>query len=179
MRVLVAVLGALSSAVVPAVRADEVRIDHTPVGCAVAGVAVAASGSKGHDGSGTSSTPTSGGPTPTPSTTVPSAPNAVYSVSFGPPPGMDVSVCAGHPLTWSGQAVSVSGGTGPFDTTWAPNEPNTLHVNGTVTDTAFNANINCTSGAATGTLSATGSGGTYQGSFALGGKRGPITVTRQ
>jgi hypothetical protein len=148
-------------------------------GAAVAGIAVAAGGGKGHDASGTNGTPTSGGPGPTPSTTVPPPANAVYGVSFGPPPGFDVSVCAGHSLQWSGQAVGVSGGTGPFDTTWAPNEPNTLHVSGTVTDTAFNANINCTSGAATGTLSATGSGGTYQGSYTLGSQRGPITVTRQ
>ena len=133
-------------------------------GAAVAGVAVAASGGKKDD---------------TPSTTVPPPANVVLGVSFAPPPGMDVSVCAGHPLQWSSQAVNVSGGTGSFDTTWSPSEPNTLHVSGTVTATAFNANINCTSGAATGTLTATGSGGTYQGSFALGGQRGPITVTRQ
>ena len=132
----------------------------------MAGVAVAATG-KGHDANSA------------PSTTMPPPADAIYGVSFGPPPGFDVSVCAGHPLQWSSQNVGVRGGTGPFDTTWSPSEPNVLHVSGTVTDTTFNANINCTSGAATGTLSATGAGGTYQGSATLGSQRGPITVTRQ
>jgi hypothetical protein len=145
-------------------------------GAAVAGVAVAASGGKGHGTSGTSTSPGTG---TTPSTTVPPPADAIYGVSFAPPPGFDVSVCAGRPLSWSSQGVGVAGGTGPFDTTWSPSEPNTLHVNGTVTATTFNATINCTSGAATGTLSATGSGGTYQGSYTLGSQRGPITVTRQ
>jgi hypothetical protein len=105
--------------------------------------------------------------------------SVVYSVSFGPPPGMDVSVCVGSNLTWSGQSVVVRGGTGAFDVTWAPTQPNTLRATGTVTATAFNANIACVSGAASGTLSATGSGGTYTGTFALGASRGPLTVTRQ
>jgi len=136
-------------------------------GAAVAGVAVAA---RGHGGGNDTTT---GGP----STTAPS-PGVVLNVSFGPPPGLDVSVCVGHPLGWSSQVVVVPGGVGMFDTTWSPSEPNVLRVSGSVTDTAFNANISCTSGAASGTLTATGSGGTYQGSFALGSQRGPITVTR-
>jgi hypothetical protein len=133
-------------------------------GAAVAGVAVVASGH--HDDANGSSS--NGGPPPV---------RAHYQVSF-PLPGMDLSVCAGRPLSWTDQAIDVAGGTGSFDTTWSPSEPNVLHVSGSVTDTVFTAQINCVSGAATGTLSATGSGGTYQGTFSLGGKGGPMTVTR-
>lgn len=133
-------------------------------GAAVAGVAVAASGAS-HSPDST---------TPPPST-VPA--NVVYLVLFSPPPGMDVSVCAGSPISWVSQAVNVSGGIGPFETTWAPTQPNILHVIGTVTETTFNANINCTSGAASGTLTASGSARMFQGSFAFGSQHGSITVT--
>jgi hypothetical protein len=102
--------------------------------------------------------------------------STLYSVTFGGD-GIDVSVCAGRPLRWCCQNVSADT-SGRFDLTWAPNEPNTARVSGTVTETAFNATIACTSGAATGSISATGSGGTYQGSFNFPGSGGSVTVRR-
>jgi hypothetical protein len=47
-----------------------------------------------------------------------------------------------------------------------------------VTDTAFNATLNCVSGNGSGSLAATGSGGTYQGTFNFNAQRGSITVVR-
>jgi len=138
-------------------------------GAAVAGAAVAVSAAGSGDEGGQDA---SDGP-----------PGAFfYSVNFLPsPPGIDVSACAGRPLTWSSQNTGprVPGGLGAFDDTWSPMEPNTVRLTGTVSETAFNANIACTNGAASGTLSATGSGGNYQGTFTFGSQRGSITVQRR
>ncbi|HYU40680.1 MAG TPA: hypothetical protein VEQ84_00880 [Vicinamibacteria bacterium] len=100
----------------------------------------------------------------------------IYSVMI-PLPGLDVSACASSPLSWTSQNVSADAN-GRFDTTWAPSQPNTLRVVGTVTDTAFNATLNCVSGNGSGSLAATGSGGTYQGTFNFNAQRGSITVVR-
>ena len=134
-------------------------------GVAAAGAAVAVAASHGGDsGNGGSG---DGG-----------ARSVSYGVSFLPnPPGIDVSTCAGRPLTWCCQNVHADAG-GNFDETWAPTEPNTARIAGHVTDTAFTATLSCTSGAGSGSLSASGTGGTYQGSFAFGASRGSITVTR-
>jgi hypothetical protein len=130
-------------------------------GAAVAGAVVAvkaaSGGDDGSDGSG------GGGRTP------------FYSVMI-PLPGLDVSAC-GRQVSWTGQAVTADQN-GRFDTTWSPNEPNTLRVAGTVTDTAFNATLNCVSGNGSGSMSATGGGGTYQGTFNFNAQRGSITVVR-
>jgi hypothetical protein len=40
------------------------------------------------------------------------------------------------------------------------------------------ANLSCVSGNGSGTLAATGSGGTYQGTFSFNAQRGSITVVR-
>jgi hypothetical protein len=132
-------------------------------GAAVAGAAVAVASGGGDDG-------TDGGGAPQP---------IQYSVIFPQFPGIDVSVCAGRSVTWNGQSIVVFTNNPAFDTTWSPNEPNTLRVTGTATDTAFNANIACVNGAASGTISATGTGGSLQGSFTLGSQRGPVNVRRQ
>jgi hypothetical protein len=139
-------------------------------GAAVAGAAVAVSAAGSGDEGGQDG---SDGPP---------APGAFYSVNFLPsPPGIDVSACAGRPLTWSSQSTGPkgTGGLGAFDDTWSPMDPNTVRVTGTVTETSFNATIACTNGAASGTLSATGSGGNYQGTFTFGSQRGSITVQRR
>ena len=99
----------------------------------------------------------------------------VYGVMI-PLPGLDVSAC-GTAAYWTSQNVPADP-SGRFDTTWAPSQPNTLRVVGTVTDTAFNATLTCVSGNGSGSLAATGSGGTYQGTFSFNAQRGPITVVR-
>ena len=102
----------------------------------------------------------------------------VYAVSFLPsPPGIDVSTCAGQPLTWCCQNVHADTA-GNFDETWAPSQPNTARITGHATDTTFTATLTCTNSATNGSLSATGGGGTYQGSFSFGASRGNITVQR-
>ena len=90
-----------------------------------------------------------------------------------PLPGIDVSAC-GSTARWTSQVVTADTN-GRFDTTWAPNEPNTMRVAGTATDTAFNATLNCVSGNGSGSMAATGGGGTYQGTFNFNAQRGSIT----
>jgi hypothetical protein len=146
---------------------------------AAAGVAVAVSGGGSSDekggGNGGGVTPgTAPGTTPG---TNPASPS-VYDVTFLPsPPGIDVSACAGgRTLTWCCQNISAPSGT--FDTTWAPNEPNTMRVAGTVNDTTFAATLACVSGSGAGSIQASGSGGNYQGTWTFSGQRGAVSITR-
>jgi hypothetical protein len=134
------------------------------VAAAGAAVAVAAGHGGGSKGSGSGNPGGSSG--------------SLYDISFLPsPPGIDVSTCAGRPLTWCCQNVN-GDAAGNFDATWAPSEPNTARITGRATDTTFTATLTCTNGATSGSLSASGSGGTYQGSFSFGASRGSITVKR-
>jgi hypothetical protein len=156
-------------------------------GAAVAAAAVVASGGGGGEdgstngggGGGGGTTPGGGSAPPGGGGTAPGGGGGTpfYSVRF-PLPGIDVSPCAGRQLSWTGQAVTVDA-SGRFDTTWSVNEPGLVRVTGTVTDTAFNASLACTSGGTTGTISASGSGGTYQGTFRFGSSSGSVTVTRE
>jgi len=140
-------------------------------GIAVAGGAAAAVVAKGGGGDGESSSSSSTGSG--------GANRSVYSMLFLPsPPGIDMSVCVGRPLTWSSQALSVEAN-GTFNDTWAPNEPNTARVAGNLTATAFQAMITCTNGARSGTISASGSNNTYSGTFAFGSSTGQVSVTKQ
>lgn len=91
-------------------------------------------------------------------------------------PDIDVSPCAGSRLVWNSQNVSPDSA-GNFDTTWSPGQPNTVRIRGQVTPTAFNATVSCVSGSASGSISATGSGGTYRGTFQFGASQGSVTVT--
>jgi len=130
-------------------------------GAAVAGAVVVAKGAGGDD------TGSNNGPV--------DERGSIYSVNI-PLPGLDVSAC-GRMASWTSQVVPADR-SGRFDTTWAPNEPNTLRVAGTVTDTAFNATLTCGSGNGSGSMAATGSAGTYQGTFSFNSQRGSITVVR-
>jgi hypothetical protein len=104
---------------------------------------------------------------------------SIYDVSFLPqPPGIDVSVCAGRPLTWSGQVIPVDTN-GSFNTTWAPNEPNTARVSGQLTATSFQATIACVNGALSGSITATGSNNTYTGTFAFGASNGQVSIAKK
>ena len=135
-------------------------------GLAAAGGAVALALPKGGD-SGDSSSGPSG------------SQGSSYDVSFLPnPPGIDVSVCAGRPLTWSSQNVSADS-SGNFNQTWAVNEPNTARVSGQVTATMFQATLACTNGARTGSITASGSGGSYSGTFSFGPSNGQVSIRKQ
>lgn len=160
------------------------------------GVAVAAGGGGGDDGGdpvatsptttpgttsppgtsppGTSPPPTSPGTGPTPSPTTP-----FYSISFRPsPPGMDVSSCTGRSTQWSSQAASADSN-GNIDNTWSPNEPNTMRIVGTVTATTFQASLSCVSGSGTGGINASGTGGSYSGTWSFAGNGGTVNISRQ
>jgi len=142
-------------------------------GLAVAGGAVAVGVSKGGSGDSSDSSPTGSG------STNPGQSGAVYSVSFLPsPPGIDMSVCAGRPLTWSGQALGVDA-SGNFNMIWAPNEPNTARISGQLSSTTFQATLACVNGAQSGSISATGSNFNYSGTFAFGNSRGQVSITKQ
>ena len=87
-------------------------------------------------------------------------------------------MCSTRQLTWGGQTVSVDAN-GNFNETWAPNEPNTARISGQATATTFQATIACTNGARTGSMTATGSNGSYSGTFAFGPSTGQLTITKQ
>lgn len=89
-------------------------------GVVVAGGAAAAVVTKGGDdeNSGNTGPGSTSGPGGT-----------VYGILFTPPPGIDVSVCAGRPLVWFGQNLGVDSN-GNFNDVWSPGEPNTLRATG-------------------------------------------------
>jgi hypothetical protein len=130
-------------------------------GAAVAGAVVAVKAAGGDDHSSDGGVPPEAG--------------RIYNVLI-PLPGLDMTPC-GNSAHWTSQNVNADAN-GRFDTTWAPSQPNTLRVVGMVTDTAFNATLSCVSGNGSGSLAATGSGGTYQGTFNFNAQQGPITVVR-
>lgn len=102
-----------------------------------------------------------------------------YDVVF--PQNIDVSVCAGKHLLYSSQVLDVDAATGSFNTTWSPNEPNTLNCAGMLTPTGFSAILTCGSGSGPmGSVSAIGPGdGTYSGTYTFNGVTGPITISRK
>ena len=135
-------------------------------GLAAAGGAVAVALPRGDSSSDSSPTPGTSGSSKT-----------LYGVSF--PTFIDVSVCAGRQLLWSSHNVSADA-SGNFNETWSVNEPNTLRVTGQVTATTFQAALSCTNGARSGTLNATGSGGSsYSGTFSFGTSTGAVSVAKQ
>ena len=142
------------------------------------------SGDNGRGENGGTSGGTTGGnpgatPSPAPGTTPGGGTPGALHVSFEPsPPGIDVSPCAGRNLTWSSQTVSPRADN-TFDETWAPNEPNTMRVTGSVTATAFQATLTCVSGGPSGSISATGSANAYSGSFDFRGSRGTVRIERR
>lgn len=139
-------------------------------GLAAAGGAAAVVASKGggESDSGSSGSSGTGGGS-----------RSIYNVLFLPsPPGIDVSVCLGRPLSWCCQNVSADAN-GKFDETWAPSEPNTARISGSVNATSFQATLTCTNGARSGTISATGSNNSFSGTFAFGSSAGQVSITKQ
>jgi hypothetical protein len=153
---------------------------------AAAGVAVAAGGGDGGSENGESAGSGSGGggggapggggtaPGQNPGSGGPTALTVFFLPNL---PGIDVSACAGRSLTWCCQNVTPDP-SGNFNNTWSPNEPNVLRVTGSANETTFNASLACVSGSGSGSITATGGGGTYEGSWTFAGQRGNVRVTR-
>jgi hypothetical protein len=133
-------------------------------GVAVAGGAVAVGVSKsGESDDGGDDSPSS---------------NISLSIAFLPLPGIDVSVCGPGLTTFNGQGVNFPSPSGSFNETWSPSTPNVMRVTGTGSPTSLQANISCTNGARSGTITASGSGYTMSGTFEFGPSRGQVSVTR-
>jgi len=94
-------------------------------------------------------------------------------------PMIDVSICrvGGQTLLWSSHNFAVDG-QGQLDETWAPNEPNTARLVGTLDATLFQATLACVinGGSPSGLLRASRSGEAYAGTFDFSGKSGSIVV---
>lgn len=100
-----------------------------------------------------------------------------WNVSFEPM--IDASSCAGTSVMWSSQNVLVDG-RGHFASVWAPDQPETAIVIGTLAEDAFDASFACVGKpeVAAGALSATPVGQHYEGTFSFGEQRGRIIVTQ-
>jgi hypothetical protein len=99
-----------------------------------------------------------------------------YELNFGPPPGVDLSVCAPQPnsIVVCCSRISVTEGV-PFDTL----QPgNSFRLMGQSNATSFTGTLSCVSGAGSGPFTATGNRDGYQGEWTFGAQRGVLTVTR-
>lgn len=141
-------------------------------GLAAAGGVVAVTASKG------------GGNEPSASSSPPNG-RTIYNLAFLPsPPGLDVVPCGATPPNTqaSGWSLNVSAA-GEFDDLWNPGvvgtAPAILRIKGAITPTSVQGVLSCTNGALTGSMSATGSSGTFTGTFDFGASHGQIRVTRQ
>ena len=99
-------------------------------------------------------------------------PKRIYDVTFTP--NIDVGACRAE-LTWQSQNLQVDD-QGKFDEVWSHNDPNTVHIFGTVDASAFSASFVCVNGAGSTTLQAARSGNEYVGSFAFGQSSGSFHV---
>jgi hypothetical protein len=98
---------------------------------------------------------------------------AQYQVVF-PAPGLDVRTCG---ASLSMQVIRTTDSSGNFNDEWGL--PPIVRALGQVTPTTVRATLSCLSGSGpTGSLSAEGSGGSYQGTWEFSGSRGPVTITR-
>lgn len=101
-----------------------------------------------------------------------------YDITFSSP-GIDVSACAGRPLSYCCQNVHAAAD-GTFNETWSPSEPNTIRIQGRVTSSRFDATLSCASGSGpTGSIGAAGNGTTFSGTFSFGSSQGTVTITKQ
>jgi hypothetical protein len=109
-------------------------------------------------------------------------PTRIYNIVFGATPqnGIDVSACVGRPLSWCCQNINQVQPDGSFNIVWSPTDPNTVRVVGRVDSTRLDATLSCVSGAGpTGSITATGNGSSYSGSFSFASSQGSVTITRQ
>lgn len=96
-------------------------------------------------------------------------------------PGISVTACIPPPVPSSfGYCCQpvFPAADGSFHDIWAPSRPNTLRVDGTISDTTFTAALSCAStGTQTGSLSATWNGTHYAGTFTFSNE-GTILVKK-
>jgi len=104
----------------------------------------------------------------------------VFGVNFGAPPGgLNVTPCVGTPTIWNTQNFNELQPDGSFNIIWAPTHPNTVRVTGRIDATRADATLSCVSGAGpTGSITATGNGTTYSGTFSFGTSQGAVAITR-
>lgn len=104
----------------------------------------------------------------------------LYSLSFSPsPPGLDVTPCSpdGKSITFNSQGIELDSA-GNFNNVWSPSTP-VVRASGQLTATSVRAILACTNGAGpTGSVSATGSNGSYTGTFEFGSSRGQVSIVR-
>lgn len=104
----------------------------------------------------------------------------LYTVTFSPaPPGLNATPCSpdGKEITYNVQGLEPDGA-GNFNNIWSPSTP-VLRASGQLTSTTVRATLTCTSGAGpTGSLNATGSNGSYTGTFEFGSSRGQVSIAR-
>ncbi|MEI6233772.1 MAG: hypothetical protein WCT04_12010 [Planctomycetota bacterium] len=102
------------------------------------------------------------------------------SVHINFSPDIVVTACNGNVATqWNSQGIEADHATGNFDFNLSPSEPNVLNLKGNVNATTFNAALKCATGTGgpTGTITATGSGNSYTGTYVLGSSTGNVTIT--
>src|SRR5207245_2876821 len=102
-------------------------------------------------GNGGNGGPDGGSPPPVDAAPPPDAtpPPTIWNVTFNPM--IDVTVCSSgsNPINWCCQNVAADYN-GNFHDVWAPGEPNTMRVDGTVTPSSFAAALTCYSGSPAG-----------------------------
>jgi hypothetical protein len=93
-------------------------------------------------------------------------------------PNIDVSACGDRPVSWCCQNIQVDA-QGRFDQSWAPNEPNTARISGTLESGGFSATLACLPDAVpTGTLVGEKVGDHYVGTFTFQQQSGAVLVVR-
>lgn len=118
-----------------------------------------------------SSTTTTHRPTTTPSTPT----SGLWNIDFRP--GLDLSVCHGAPLTWTGLDVTVEQD-GTFGGSWSVQYPGTLSMTGHTDGHVFVATLACGSGMASGSVHATRAGSSFAGVFRFDGAQGTVSIAR-
>jgi hypothetical protein len=96
-------------------------------------------------------------------------------------PQIPVWRCGTTDQTWQSQNFKIDG-SGAFHEVWAPSEPNTMVVNGTMTlptatdGATVSAAMNCVSGAAAGSFTASWNGTQYDGTYSFAESSGNIAI---
>ena len=102
-----------------------------------------------------------------------------YTVAFRPLlRGLNPAPCGVvAPGGFCAQAVVPRGDFGEFHEIWEPSRP-VIRADGNITDTTFTATLQCTNGAASGSINATWDGSKYVGTWTFGGSSGTVRVER-
>ena len=103
---------------------------------------------------------------------------ALWSVAFRPGLNVDRCLPPGHsvPGGYCSQVMQLRGNHNEFDEFWNPFD-RIVRARGTQTPSQFNAVVECTNGAASGTMQATWDGTRYVGTISLGGYTTNVRIT--